>query len=235
MRLPTSHPTLEEVVRDRSRQARRLEREISELGETWSAARHPFMVRWCAGELSAGELRAFAAEHYHAVAALADVAARAARAAGGLLAEQLQRYAAGQERAVALWLRFAAATGWAGSAWHFGEDPLPETVACSIAWCAETDSLAERLATIWVAESVLAPLAEAQRDALRGHHRFDDAGTRYFARRARRGERDAAVAQAGLTSLLPVTAPLALVCRAELVCRSYLELVDGVARQLSGA
>ena len=43
------------------------------------------------------------------------------------------------------------------------------------------------------------------------------------------------MAQAGLTSLLPVTSPLALVCRAELAWRSYLELVDGVARQLSGA
>ena len=39
------------------------------------------------------------------------------------------------------------------------------------------------------------------------------------------------MAQAGLTSLLPVTAPLALVCRAELACRSYLELLDGVARE----
>ena len=57
----------------------------------------------------------------------------------------------------------------------------------------------------------------------------------YFARRARAGAHDAAVAQAGLTSLLPVTAPLALVCRAELAYRSYLELLDGVARQLSGA
>jgi hypothetical protein len=55
------------------------------------------------------------------------------------------------------------------------------------------------------------------------------------ARRARRGEHDAALAQSGLTSLLPVTSPLALVYQAELARRSYVELVDGVARQLSGA
>lgn len=235
MRLPTSSLTLQEVVRGRSAQAQRLEREVGQLRETWDPARHPFMRRWCAGELSSAELRAFAGEHYHAVAALADVAARAARRADGLLAEQLRRYAGGQERALALWLRFAAAAGWAGSAWYFGEDPLPETIACASAWCADTDSLAEHLLTIWAAESALAPLAAAQRDVLRARHGFDHAATRYFARRARCGEHDAAVAQAGLTSLLPVTSPLGLVCRAELVYRSYLELVDGVARQLSGA
>jgi pyrroloquinoline quinone (PQQ) biosynthesis protein C len=235
MRLPTSAQTLQDVARSRFAQAERLERELAGLDETWSPASHPFMRRWLGGELAADDLRLFAGEHYHAVCALADVAARAARRADGPLAEQLAAYATGQERALALWLRFAAATGWAGSAWYFGEDPLPETAACAEVWRSETASPAEDLITIWAAESALAPLAGAQCEALRRQHGFSHAETRYFARRARRGEHDAAVAQAGLTSLLPVTSPLALVCRAELARRSYLELVDGVARQLSGA
>ena len=237
MRLPTSPQTLPDIARSRFAQAERLEREVAALEAAWSPARHPFMRRWLGGELSADDLRLFAAEHYHAVCALADVAAEAARLADGLLAEQLAAYAAGQERALSLWLRFAAAAGWAGSAWYFGEDPLPETVACATAWRPEQvgGSLAEHLVTIWAVESALAPLAAAQCEVLRRDHGFGHAATRYFARRARRGEHDAAVAQAGLTSLLPVTSPLTLVCRAELVCRSYLELVDGVARQLSGA
>jgi pyrroloquinoline quinone (PQQ) biosynthesis protein C len=193
------------------------------------------MRRWLSGQLASDDLRVFAAEHYHAVSALADAAAGAARLADGLLAEQLATYATGQERALELWLRFAGAAGWSGSAWYFGEDPLPETVACADAWGAPSASLAERLVIIWAVESALAPLAAAQCEALRARYGFDHAATRYFARRARRGEHDAGVAQAGLTSLLPVTSPLALVCRAELACRSYLELVDGVARQLSGA
>ena len=233
--LPSSGQTLQELLRGRSAQAERLEREVLELGERWSPGDHPLMGRWVAGELSGAELHAFAAEHYHAVLALADAAARAARLADGLLGDQLQRYAAGQERALELWLGFAAGTGWAGSAWYFGEDPLPETVACAGAWCAEGDSLAEHLVTIWALESALAPLARAQGEALRTRYGMRAAATRCFIRRARRGPDDAAVAQAGLTSLLPVTAPLALVCRAELACRSYLELLDGVARQLSGA
>jgi pyrroloquinoline quinone (PQQ) biosynthesis protein C len=235
MRLPASAHTLQDAARSRFAQAERLERELADVHDAWSPRRHPFMRRWRAGELSGDDLRLFAAEHYHAVCALADVAAGAARLADGLLAEQLTAYASGQERVLSLWLRFAAATGWAGSAWYFGEDPLPETVACAGAWRPETASLAEHLVTIWAAEAALAPLAAAQCEVLRRRYGFDHAATRYFARRARRGEHDAAVAQAGLTSLLPVTSPLALVCRAELVCRSYLELVDGVARQLSGA
>ena len=235
MRLPTSPLTLQDIARSRFAQAERLERELAALQQTWSPASHPFMRRWLGGDLSADGLRLFAGEHYHAICALADVAAQAARMADGLLAEQLAAYGAGQERALSLWLRFAAATGWSGSAWYFGEDPLAETAACADAWRSETASLAEHLVTIWAVESALAPLAGAQCEVLRRSYGFDDAATRYFARRARRGEHDAAVAQAGLTSLLPVTSPLALVCRAELARRSYLELVDGVARQLSGA
>jgi pyrroloquinoline quinone (PQQ) biosynthesis protein C len=233
--LPTSGQTLQELLRDRDAQARRLEREVAALGEAWSPGEHPLMRRWRAGELPAVALGTFAAEHYQAVVALADAGARAARLADGLLADQLERYAAGQERAVELWLGFAAAVGCGGAAWHFGEDPLPETVACATAWRADEASLAEHLITIWAVQSVLAPLSQMLDEALRTHYGMPGDATRYFARRARRGPDDAALAQAGLTSLLPVAAPLALVCRAELACRSYLELLDGVARQLSGA
>jgi pyrroloquinoline quinone (PQQ) biosynthesis protein C len=233
--LPTSGQTLQELLRDRDAQARRLEREVAVLCEAWSPGEHPLMRRWRAGELSAVALGTFAAEHYQAVVALADAGARAARLADGLLADQLERYAAGQERAVELWLGFAAAVGCGGAAWHFGEDPLPETVACATAWRADEASLAEQLITIWAVQSVLAPLSQMLDEALRTHYGMPGDATHYFARRARRGPDDAALAQAGLTSLLPVAAPLALVCRAELACRSYLELLDGVARQLSGA
>jgi hypothetical protein len=214
--LPTSDPTLEELDRGRRAQAERLERELGGLHEEWSPLEHPLMQRWRAGGLSAVQLGAFAAEHYHAQIALAEAAADAARVTDGLLADQLERYATGQEEAVERWLHFAAATGWGGSAWHFGEDPFPETIACASAWRAEGASLAERLVTIWAAESTLESLSAVVAEAARTPD-------------------DVAVVQAGLSSLLPVTAPLTLVCRAELACRSYLELLDGVARQLSGA
>ncbi|MGZ4298752.1 MAG: thiaminase II/PqqC family protein, partial [Solirubrobacteraceae bacterium] len=171
MRLPTPGQTPQDLARSRFAQAERLERELADVHETWSPARHPFMRRWCAGELWTDELQVFAGEHYHVLGTLADVAGRAARLADGMLGEQLEHYAARQQRALQLWVRFAAATGWAGSAWYFGEDPLPETVACASAWCAETHSLSDHLVTIWAVESALAPLAAAQRDALRGRYR----------------------------------------------------------------
>jgi pyrroloquinoline quinone (PQQ) biosynthesis protein C len=230
MILPGPGPSLEEIVRSRFAQAERLERELAVLREAWGPADHPLMQRWLAGEMSAGELRVFATEHYHAVLALGEMARRAARLADGMLAEQLEQYADAQERSLALWLRFAGAAGWGGSAWYFGEDPLVETVACVTCWSARSRSLAELLVTIWAVESALTSLSMAQGEALRTDHGFAMDDTRHFVHRARRGAKDAAVAQAGLTSLLPVAAPLALVCHAELAYRSYLELLDGVVR-----
>ncbi|MFL5861533.1 MAG: hypothetical protein ACJ780_12235 [Solirubrobacteraceae bacterium] len=228
MSLPTSGHALQEVVRSRFAQAERLEREISELRETWSLRRHPFLQRWLNGNLGSGPLQAFATEHYHAIVSLIGVADRAYRQAEGLLAEQLERYAGDQQRSLELWLQFAAATGWTGAGWYFGEDPLPETVACARSWCGEGHSLAEDLVTIWAVESALAPLAAVQLDALNHRYGFDASATRYFAQRARHGPEAAAVGRAALTSLLPVTSPLELVCHAELTYRSYLELLDGV-------
>ena len=234
MRLPTSAQTLQDIARSRFAQAERLECELAALHETWGPASHPFMRRWLDGDLSADGLRLFAGEHYHAICALADVAARAARMADGLLAEQLAAYAAGQERALSLWLRFAgpragrARPGTSARTRSPRRPPAPRVaLGDGVAGRAPRHHLGRRVR--------LAPLAGAQCEVLRRHYGFDHAATRYFARRARRGEHDAAVAQAGLTSLLPVTSPLALVCRADLAWRSYLELVDGVARQLSGA
>ncbi len=222
--------SLEELVRSRFAQAERLERELAVLREAWGPADHPLIQRWLAGEMSAGELRVFAGEHYHAVLALGEMARRAVRLADGMLAEQLQEYANAQERSLALWLRFAGAAGWRGSAWYFGEDPLAETVACVTSWSARSRSLAELLVTIWAVESALTPLSAAQGEALRADHGFTVQDTCHFVHRGRHGAKDAAVAQAGLTSLLPVAAPLTLVCHAELAHRSYLELLDGVVR-----
>ncbi|MFL5864921.1 MAG: hypothetical protein ACJ780_29860 [Solirubrobacteraceae bacterium] len=228
MSLPTSAQSLQEVVRARFAQAERLEREVSEVRETWSLRRHPFLQRWLRGGLADGALQAYAAEHYHAIVSLIEVAGRARRQADGLLAEQLARYDADQQRCLDLWLEFAAATGWTGMGWYFAEDPLPETVACARSWSSKAHSLAGDLVTIWAVESALAPLAAGQLDALSGRYGFDAGSTRYFAQRARQGPEAAAMARAALTSLLPVTSPLELVCHAELTYRSYLELLDGV-------
>ncbi|HEY7633766.1 MAG TPA: hypothetical protein VH817_23910 [Thermoleophilaceae bacterium] len=202
---------------------------------SWSTLEsHPFIRRWLDGELTADELQAFAAEHYHAVLALEQAARRAARLSDGLLADELRRYADEQAEALGLLCRFATATGW-GQAWYFAEDPLPETVACARALSGEGEEreLALHLVTIHTVESALAELAPLQLATLIAGYGFDDAAIAYFESRALRSADDASTAEAGLTSLLPVSESAALRDHAEATYASYVGLLDGVNRMWS--
>lgn len=208
--------------------AETLETEIASLRESWRLDEHPFMQRWFSGELAATELQAFAAEHYHALFALQRAARRATALSDGLLAEELTRYADDQEQAIELWCEFAVDTGWGRSAWYFAADPLPETAACASAWSGDDRSLTLHLVTIYAAESAFCELAPRQRKALTARYGFDHDSTGYFRFVADRSAEAALTAQAALTSLLPLASTSALVDHAELIYRSYLDLLRGV-------
>lgn len=228
--ITVSQSTREAVMHSRFAQAEWLAAEIARLRQDWRLERHPFLERWLAGELTGRDLQVFAAEHHHAVMALEAVGRRAAGMCDGMLAEQLVRYAEDQQEAVKLSCQFASATGWGRSAWYFGADPLQQTAACARAWAGEHGCLAQHLVSIQVIESALGQLAARQLDALIDHYRFDLSSARCFASHAERWARDAALAEAALTSLLPLTSPEALVRHAEIAYRSYLGLLDGVQR-----
>ncbi len=216
-------------MHSRFAQAEWLETRIARLPETSSLERHPFLQRWFAGELTTSDLYAFAAEHHHAVVALAGAARGAATLSDGLLAEHLTRYADDQEDYIELWCEFSAATGWTRSSWwYFAEDPLPQTVGCARAWSGEDRSLAERLITIHAIESAFVQLAPRQLDALLSRERYDERATRYFTLHVERSAGDVALAWAALTSLLPLPSPVRLVSQVELAYRSYWELLNGV-------
>jgi pyrroloquinoline quinone (PQQ) biosynthesis protein C len=224
-------PTYEATIRSRSAQADRLAGELADLEAGGGWERHPFLRRWRAGELSAGELQAFAAEHHAAVVALAHGARAAAAMTDGLLAEQLSRYAVEQERAVELSCAFAVASGWGRSAWYFAQDPLEPTRACARAWSGEGHTLAERLTGLVVIESALGRVAADLLDALILRYAlFDGRATGYFARCAERCADDAAMLGAGLASVLPLAAPAELVRHADMVLGAYSALLDGVQR-----
>lgn len=208
--------------------AETLETEIASLRESWRLDEHPFMQRWFSGELAAAELQVFAAEHYHALFALQRAARRATALSDGLLAEELTRYADDQERAIELWCEFAVDTGWGRSAWYFAADPLPETAACASAWSGDDRSLTLHLVTIYAAESAFCELAPRQRKALTARYGFDDDSTSYFRFVADRSAEAALTAKAALTSLLPLASTSALVDHAELIFRSYSDLLRGV-------
>lgn len=188
------------------------------------------MRRWFDGGLTAADLQLFAGEHYHALLALERAARRAAPLAEGLLAEQLGRYADAQGDAVELWCEFAMASGWGASAWYFGEDALPQTVGCAqrLSGDGEPRPLVAHLATICAFESAMAELTPLQLDALVLCYGFGHDSTRYFALAPERAAHAALVADGAITNLLPITSSSALVDHAELIYRSYLDLLTGV-------
>src|SRR5438045_1723277 len=77
----------------------------------WNVLEHPFYQRWSAGDLTAEELAAYAAEYRHAVVALADAAEATAAQAGPALADELAAHAAEERSHVALWDGFAEVVG----------------------------------------------------------------------------------------------------------------------------
>lgn len=203
---------------------------VAKLREQWSLQRHPFMQRWLSGELTPADLQLFAGEHYHALLALERAARHGAALADGLLSEQLARYADEQEEAVELWCEFAVATGWGAAGWYFGEDPLPQTRDCAhlLSGAGDRRSLLTHLATIYAFESAMAEQAPLQLDALVLGYGFDHDSTRYYTRASDRSAHAALVTEGALTNLLPITSSSALVDHAELIYRSYWDLLTGV-------
>jgi len=228
MNRPIYGHELDAVTAGRSDQAEWLEGELDQLHGPARLASHPLMKDWFVGKLTAPDLRVFTGEHYHAVVALESAARRAASMSDGLLAEQLGLYADDQDELLTLWFEFAADAGWGRSAWYFGEDPLPATVACTRVLGRERRELAVHLVTIYAFESAACELAPLQLAALTNRYGFEASSTRYFALQAERSRSAALTAKAALTGLLPVPSPGALARHAERVYRSYLGLMDGV-------
>jgi pyrroloquinoline-quinone synthase len=114
---------------------------IEERCERWNVLRHPFYVRWSAGELTAEELTRYAGQYRHAVKALATMTANAAAER-----EELRPHAEEEASHVALWDSFARATGNEGA-----DNPNLETRACVERWAAE-DGLVPTLARMWAIE-----------------------------------------------------------------------------------
>jgi pyrroloquinoline-quinone synthase len=223
------------VIEGRFEQATWLLAEIDHRRERWTADRHPFYVRWSAGDLTAADLQAYADEHHHVAATVADVTRRAAALAGGLLRAELTRQVIERDDELEMWGEFSVAAGWPRSAaWWFGAEPLPETELAAARWAGDADrSLAAHLVTLYALETAVADVARPLLDALHGRYGFSrSASVAYFERRLRGDAGAAGLIEAGLTGLLPVEDPFALLRHAEVSYRAYWELLDGISRTL---
>lgn len=188
---------------------------------------HPFYERWSRGELERDELAAYAGQYRHAVVALAEAAAGAAREAPGPLRPQLQAHAAEEAGHVALWDEFTAA---------IDGDPdaaaNPETAACARAWTGdgERDLLAS-LVALYAIESGQPAIADIKRRGLREFYGCKSGpATAYFDLHAELDHEHAAAARALIEPRLGAADEGALLAEAETVLRANWELLDGVER-----
>jgi pyrroloquinoline-quinone synthase len=189
--------------------------------------RHPFYQRWSAGELTRDELAVYAGEYHHAVVALADASASAARAAEPELRPELEGHAAEEASHVALWEEFAHAIGGTPS-----ERPAPETEACARAWAGDEDrDLLHSLVALYAIESAQPAIAQTKAEGLAAHYGLAEGpATANFTLHAELDHEHAAAERALLAPRLADADEDALVATAESVLAANWTLLDGVER-----
>lgn len=189
---------------------------------------HSFYERWSKGELTRDELAVYAGEYHHAVVALADASARAARCADDpALEAELAEHAAEEASHVPLWAEFAAAVGGTPSA-----RPAPETSACATAWVGDDDrDLLNTLVGLYAIESGQPAISRTKHEGLTAFYDIEDGpGTAYFTLHATLDLEHAAAERALIETRLEGADEDELLATAETVLRANWELLDGVER-----
>ena len=194
---------------------------IERARERWNVLRHPFYIRWTAGELTPEELARYSGQYRHAVEAIARASAEAADEAP--THAELREHAAEERKHVDLWDEFVAATGGGACA-----DATPETAQCIEAWSAGED-LASRLVTLYAIESAQPEISRVKREGLVSSYGFEEGdGTRYFEVHERRDAEHAAQARELLAEVAGEADEDRLVAAAERAYRANWRLLDGV-------
>jgi pyrroloquinoline-quinone synthase len=191
---------------------------IENARQRWDVLRHPFYVRWTAGELSPEELAHYSGQYRHAVEAIADVSEDAA--AGR---PDLAEHAVEEREHVELWDRFVDATSGDASA-----EPTPETAECVQEWMADADTLS-RLVTLYAIETAQPEISRVKREGLLTSYGFEDGdATAYFRVHEHRDAEHAEQAREVLGELADEGDEDRLVAVAEGAYRANWRLLDGV-------
>jgi pyrroloquinoline-quinone synthase len=191
---------------------------IENARQRWDVLRHPFYVRWTAGELTAEELARYSGQYRHAVEAIADISEDVARERA-----DLAEHAVEEREHVELWDGFVDATGGDAAA-----APTPETAECVTEWTAGADALAQ-LVTLYAIEAAQPEISRVKRDGLLSSYGFADGdGTAYFRVHESLDAEHAAQARELLAELAGDGDEDRLVAIAEGAYRANWRLLDGV-------
>jgi pyrroloquinoline-quinone synthase len=196
---------------------------LDQVADRWNVLRHPFYVRWSAGELTREKLALYAGQYAHAVEALAAGTRRAAALAPSATAEE---HAAEEEAHVALWSQFAGAVGAATA------EPLPETSDCAHAWADPERALLPTLVALYAVESAQPAISETKRAGLVEHYgHAPGPATGYFEVHAVRDVEHARAGREAIADLLDGSQDDdALLAEAERALCANWRLLDGVDR-----
>jgi pyrroloquinoline-quinone synthase len=199
---------------------------LEEVRARWNVLEHPFYERWSAGALTGEQLARYAGEYRHAVVALAEGAASAARHAEPALRRELEAHAAEEASHVALWDDFARAVGG-----DRATPAAPETAACAEAWAGDGErELLPSLVALYAIESGQPAISETKLAGLREHYGIDDpAATAYFDLHATLDHAHAAAERELIEPRLADADTDALLAEAEAVLRANWRLLDGVS------
>jgi pyrroloquinoline-quinone synthase len=188
--------------------------------------RHPFYLRWSAGELSANELADYSGQYRHAVVALAQATAVAASDADADARAELAVHAAEEARHIALWDRFIDAVGGEHSA-----AARPETAACASAWSGEHGrSVLATLVAVYAIEAAQPEVSKTKREGLATHYGISGPAAAYFELHERLDVAHAAAGRKLIDARLAGADHDALLDEADSVLRANWRLLDGVER-----
>ena len=198
---------------------------LDEVHTRFDVLEHPFYQRWSRGELSREDLAVYAGEYRHAVVALAEASAGAARTADAADRAALAAHAGEEAAHIGLWDDFAQAAGTVAA------EPAPETRACARSWAGEHRELLGHLAALYAIESAQPAISRVKAAGLRDHYGFEAGpATAYFDLHAERDVEHAAEGRALLAGRVEEADEDALVSEAEQVLRANWRLLDGVER-----
>jgi pyrroloquinoline-quinone synthase len=184
---------------------------------------HPFYTRWSAGELTREELSWYAGEYRHAVVALAEATAAAARASEPAVRAQIAEHAAEEAEHIDLWDAFAHAVDA-----DLEHEPAAETAQCAAAWTAAGDAL-EGLVVLYAIESAQPAISRTKLEGLVDHYGFaEGTATEYFSLHSERDHEHAAQSRRLIEERLEDADEDRLVAVAEAALRGNWTLLDGV-------